>query len=162
MNKKLIAQFETNISAIWDLSDAEKIQKVSAYFQELLHESELKSDLLISLTEEKSSTELLRSIKDGFILTAYTESEGQYRSPHNHGAGWVIYGILDGEMEMSTYEFNAKLIFKESYSLEPKDFKVYLPDQIHDTRGKAIKSVVLRFTSCDLKQEEREGRMKRF
>ena len=162
MKKKIIEQFETNISEIWHLNAAEKILKASIYFQELLNDAELKSDIVSQFTNDKNSIELLRSVKDGFILTAYTEPEGQHRSPHNHGAGWVIYGIIDGKMEMCTYEFNGKLIFKESCSLEPKDFKVYLPAQIHDTRGIAIKSIILRLTSCDLKQEEHEGRMKRF
>ncbi len=162
MNKNLIEQFENNISTVWNLSEAEKIFKSSNHFQELLKKPEFKNDLLSRFTESKTSIELLRSAKDGFILTAYTEPEGQYRSPHNHGAGWVIYGIIDGEMEMATYEFTNELVFKEKYSLKPKDFKVYLPGQIHDTRCLATKSVILRFTSCDLKKEELEGRMKRF
>lgn len=162
MNKNLIEQFKKNISTIWHLNEAEKILKSSAYFQQLLNEPEFKNKVVSQLTEEKSSIELIRSAEEGFILTVYSEPEGQHRSPHNHGSGWVIYGIIDGKMEMSTYEFNGKLIFKENYSLEPKDFKIYLPGQIHDTRCKANKSIILRFTSCDLKQEEREGRMKRF
>lgn len=162
MNKSLIEQFDKNISAIWQLSEAEKILKASNYFQKLLNEAEFKGESAPQFTEEKSSIELLRSVRDGFILTAYTEPEGQHRSPHNHGAGWVIYGIIEGKIEMSTYEFNGKLIYKETYNLKPKDFQVYLPGQIHDTRCKINQSIILRFTSCDLKQEEREGRMKRF
>ena len=38
----------------------------------------------------------------GFVLLAHTEAEGRYRAPHDHGESWVIYGVLQGVMEMAT------------------------------------------------------------
>ena len=39
---------------------------------------------------------------------------------------------------------------------------MYLPGDIHDTRRVSSDVLMLRFTSCDLKVEDREGRMTRY
>ena len=36
----------------------------------------------------------------GFVLLAHTEYAGLYRPPHDHGRGWVIYAMQQGEIEM--------------------------------------------------------------
>lgn len=162
MSQHIINQYEKNISKIWNLDTGTKQIKAFNYFETLLSEPLFKSHLIEKFSNNITSIELIRSIDHGFILSAYTEIKDQYRQPHNHGNGWVIYGVIDGAMKMKTYEINEQLKEKEVYVLHPRDLKIYLTGQIHDTLGVADKSIVLRFTSCDLKQEERAGRMKKF
>lgn len=161
--KNLTHVFETKVSQAWQHNENEKISAASAEFQKLLQNAEFHSHLTAQFsTMCGGQIELLRSQEHGFILTAYAEKQDVYRQPHNHGNGWVIYGVIGGQMEMHTYELANGLAVKEADMLYSNDFKVYLQGQIHDTKGIAKKSIVLRFTSCDLKKEESEGRMKRF
>lgn len=112
--------------------------------------------------------ELYRDSEHGFVLLAYAEEEGTYRVPHDHGSGWVIYAVQSGEMEMGTYSrtINQKgqlsLVRRESFRMRPGDCKVFLPGDIHDTRCISPSALILRFTSCDLKDEDRAGRMIRY
>lgn len=162
MKQNFLTRFEDATAAIWPLPEAEKISAASVLFRELLIDPVFQTDLIAQLQQGPGPVELLRSAAHGFVLTGYADAADQYRAPHNHGDGLVLYGIVDGEMEMSTYGFNGQLELQERYTMRPGDFKIYRPGDIHDTRGVASRSVVLRFTSCDLKQEERAGRMKRF
>lgn len=116
----------------------------------------------------EASRELFRDPKHGFVLTAYSEREGRYRIPHDHGSGWVVYAVVKGEMKMETYSRAIsqrgvlELVRRDSSLVLPGDSKVYLPGDIHDTLCVSSSALILRFTSCDLKKEELEGRMIRY
>jgi len=103
-----------------------------------------------------------------FILYAYSEINGTYRIPHNHGNGWVIYAVVEGAVEMGTYinwekpNGHSQLILKDRKILGSGDARIYYPGEIHDTRCLSKDALILRLTSCDLKVEDAEGRMKRF
>jgi CRP-like cAMP-binding protein len=118
----------------------------------------LKNELLL-----KETKEIYRDEKWGFVFTAYTENKDQYRIPHDHGDGWVIYTVVSGIMEMGSYsQDTGKIVRGSSDRLQSGESRVYLPGDIHDTRCLSDRVIILRFTSCDLKIEEREGRMKRY
>ena len=152
-------KYITNIVTIWDLSSDSFVSQCHHIIDLMTTDSLLKKWIL-KLLKEKESVELYRDKKHGFVLTAYTEEFGQYRVPHNHGNGWVIYSVVSGEMEMGSYDQNLYLInFDRIHS---GSSRVYFPGDIHDTRCLSQEVVILRFTSCDLKVEEKEGRMKRF
>lgn len=110
-----------------------------------------------------ANKELYRDADNGFVLLAHTEESGQYRAPHDHGRGWVIYGVQRGEMEIGTYarvldeQGRVRLVRRESYRLCPGETRVYLPGDIHDTRCTAGPVLYYRFTDRDLKKEESEG-----
>lgn len=90
-------------------------------------------------------------------------TNGQYRPPHDHGRGWVIYGVQQGEMEIGTYsrvqepDGSGRLVRRETYLLRPGETRVYLPGDIHDTRCTKGPVLYYRFTDRDLKKEESEG-----
>ena len=98
----------------------------------------------------------------------HTAELGQYRPPHDHGSGWVLYAVGTGTMEMSTYHraVNPKgelhLVRRETYQLQPGDCRAFLPEDIHETRCLSERAILLRFTSCDLREEERAGRIIRY
>lgn len=107
--------------------------------------------------------ELYRDQDHGFVLTIYTENKDQYRIPHDHGSCWVVYAVIKGIMEMGSYHLVDSGIQRfDLYHLKAGDVKVYLPGEIHDTLCLSEEATILRLTSCDLKVEEMEGRMRRY
>ena len=73
--------------------------------------------------------ELYRDPMHGFVLLAHTEYEGLYRPPHDHGRGWVIYAIQQGEIEMGTYgriddpDGSVRLVKRGSTLIRPGGFR---------------------------------------
>lgn len=120
-------------------------------------------EIVLSL---QSSKELFRDKDTGFILTAYTEKLGQYRKPHDHGSCWVIYAVMSGTTRMRTFSktSNAETEIDQLTvtDLNSGDSRLFLEGEIHDTYCLSEQVVILRLTSCDLRTEEGEGRMKRF
>lgn len=104
--------------------------------------------------------ELYRDPVHGFLLLAHTEAEGRYRPPHDHGRSWVIYGVLDGEMEMGTYapiagaDGTPRLVKRDTTRVRAGDVQVYLPGDVHDTRCISGPAIQFRFTERDLSLEQ--------
>ncbi len=152
----------------WGPLSSETAAAFKGLVEELARDPETAAWLAETFRESPGGAELYRDPERGFVLTAYTESAGQYRVPHDHGSGWVIYVVHAGVMEMGTYAAivdqrgELRLVRRERYRMIPGEAKVFLPSDIHDTRCISESVTVLRFTSCDLKKEDREGRMIRF
>lgn len=122
------------------------------------------------------SQELYRDPKHGFVLLAHSEPVDLYRPPHDHGAGWVIYSLSRGEMEIATYARvedrvedrlgdaagQVRLVQRDVSTLRAGEARVYLPGDIHDTRCVSGPCLLFRFTERDLKQEDRDGRLNRY
>ncbi len=112
--------------------------------------------------EAPANKELHRDPAHGFVLLAHTEQEGLYRPPHDHGRGWVIYAIQQGEIEMGTYaritglDGSIKLVKRDSTLVRPGMVQVYLPGDIHDTCCISGPALLFRFTERDLKREDKE------
>lgn len=105
------------------------------------------------------SRELHRDPTHGFLLLAHSETTGLYRPPHDHGRGWVVYALQQGEMEISTYARvedakGVRLVKRDTSLLRPGEARVYLPGDIHDTRCLHGPSLLFRFTERDLKRED--------
>ncbi|MCB9764347.1 MAG: hypothetical protein H6739_31530 [Alphaproteobacteria bacterium] len=110
---------------------------------------------------------LHRDPDHGFLLLTHPEQPGLYREPHDHGAGWVVYAVVEGAVEMGTWGWvadgdGARLVRRERYRMGPGDARVYLPGDIHDTRCLSEGLRMLRLTSCDLSVERAEGRMRNY
>jgi hypothetical protein len=112
--------------------------------------------------EAPAYKELYRDPKRGFVLLAHTEYADLYRPPHDHGRGWVIYAMQQGEIEMGTYarvegpDGSVQLVKRDSTLVRPGQAKVFLPGDIHDTRCITGPALLLRFTERDLKKEDKE------
>ncbi len=126
-------------------------------------------DWLKELHCEKPSAKLLyQDPEHGFMLLAHSENKGNYRSPHNHGAGWVFYAVLSGEIEMTTYKQVTTpngithLVSRGSEIMKVGDCKIFLPGDIHDTRCLTENFLQFRLTSSDFKAEIKSDRMIRF
>ena len=110
-----------------------------------------------------ANRELYRDPDHGFVLLAHTEPAGLYRPPHDHGRGWVLYGLQAGEIEMGTYgrvedpDGRVRLVKRDESLLGPGQAQAYLPGDIHDTRCVIGPALLFRFTERDLKVEDREA-----
>jgi hypothetical protein len=162
---------ETFIGAVrssWGPLTTETVARAQQLLGELARAPETEPWLAALLREPPEDRELYRDPEHGFLLLTYAEREGRYRVPHDHGSGWVIYAVQHGEMEMGTYarvigaDGTASLVRRDVSRVRAGECRVYLPGDIHDTRCVSGDALMLRFTSCDLKVEQREGRMKRY
>ncbi|WP_293677854.1 hypothetical protein [uncultured Phenylobacterium sp.] len=116
-----------------------------------------------------ANRELHRDPVHGFVLLAHTETAGLFRSPHDHGRAWVVYGLQRGEIEMRTYgrvedaTGRIRLVQRDSTIMRAGQAFAYLPGDIHDTRCLSATALLFRFTERDLRVEDRvERRLTRY
>lgn len=168
MQNTTLENFIGKVSQQWSGLNTATVESVRQLLQELSQHS-VDTAWLAQLKQERpAAKELYRDPQHGFILLAHCETQGQYRQPHNHGAGWVFYTVLSGEMAMSTYQQlsgsggESRLVSRGSDILRAGQCRVFLPGDIHDTRCLSADFVQLRLTSTDFKAEQQAGRMLRF
>ncbi len=91
------------IEATWGSLTAKMASDCRLQLEQLLLTAASEDWLSALHRTQPISSELYRSPVNGFMLLAHTEQEGLYRPPHDHGRGWVIYAVQQGEIEMGTY-----------------------------------------------------------
>ncbi len=150
------------IRAAWGPLSTEVVAACQRHLEDLL-KAPVTEDWLSALHEEApANQELYRDPQHGFVLLAHSEYAGLYRPPHDHGRGWVIYAMQQGEIEMGTYarieetDGSVKLVKRDSTLVRPGHVQVYLPGDIHDTRCVTGPALLYRFTERDLKKEDKE------
>lgn len=158
-----LEMFIENVRSIWGPLSTERVASCRQQLEKLLEASNTEEWLAALHLEGLAQKELYRDTTKGFVLLAHTEPEGLYRPPHDHGRGWVIYAIQQGEIEMATYarieapDGSVKLVQRGSTLVRPGQAQVYLPGDIHDTRCISGPALLFRFTERDLKKEDREA-----
>ena len=157
--------FETLIEglrSVWGPLSTEVVAGCRQHLLELLKTPPTEEWLAALHKEAPANQELYRDPAHGFVLLAHTEQAGLYRPPHDHGRGWVIYAIQQGEIEMGTYarmenpDGSVELVKRGSTLVRPGQVQVYLPGDIHDTRCMTGPALLFRFTERDLKKEDKE------
>ena len=152
------------IKSAWGPLSAEVVAACRGHLEDLLKASATEEWLAALHKEAPATKELYRDPTHGFVLLAHTEPEGLDRPPHDHGRGWVIYAMQQGEIEMGTYvrleqpDGSVRLVKTGSTRLRPGQVQVYLPGDIHDTRCMAGPALLFRFTERDLTKEDKEER----
>ncbi len=150
------------IRSVWGPLDTEVVVRSRDYLKELLKAPVTQEWLATLHREAPTHRELARDPVHGFMLLAHTEPAGLYRPPHDHGRGWVIYALQQGEIEMGTYarveqpDGTVRLVQRDSTLVRPGQVQVYLPGDIHDTRCTTGPALLFRFTERDLRKEDRE------
>ena len=123
---------------------------------------------LADLLAERPATRELHREAQGFMLLAHAEDRGLYRPPHDHGRGWVVYGVQSGELEIGSYARvpdakGDRLVRRDTIILRPGEARAYLPGDIHDTRCLTEAALLFRFTDRDLRHEDQvERKLTRF
>jgi hypothetical protein len=166
--KNALETFIDDLRAAWGPLTTETVARCERLLAVLTRAPETESWLEPLLRERPAGKELYRDPDHGFLLLTHAEQRGTYRVPHDHGSGWVIYAVQHGEIEMGSYarvlgvDGQPYVVRRDVGLLRAGDVRVYLPGDIHDTHCVSDEVRMLRFTSVDLKVEEREGRMKRY
>ena len=162
MNKNSLHEFSAATSSAWGPLSSELVAECSRQLQTLLQASPTEPWLAALHEKQPANEELYRDPAHGFVLLSHTETAGLYRPPHDHGRGWVIYALQQGEIEMGTYarietpDGNVRLVKRNSTLLRAGQVQVYLPGDIHDTRCISNTALLFRFTERDLKIEDRQ------
>lgn len=166
--KNNIESAVSKIQRYWRSPEMSSVSGIRSVMETLARDLKVRDLLQDRLRGVSNALELHRDQENGFILLAYSESQGHYRIPHDHGEAWVAYAVASGEVEMGSYfKFGLpngqhRLILKEREKLSSGETRIYFPGEIHDTRCLSEDAVILRLTSADLKEEERLGRMHRY
>lgn len=159
--------FVAAVQADWGPISTEVVAQCRLHLDRLTLSAESENWLAALLAERPATRELHRE-PESFMLLAHAEREGLYRSPHDHGRAWVVYGVQSGALEIGTYvkvenPEGGRLVQRETIVLRPGEARAYLPGDIHDTRCLTDDALVLRFTERDLRHEDQvERRVTRF
>ncbi len=164
-----LAKAVAGIGSIWGPLSSELVAGCRRHLEELLKTPSTEAWLAALHAQAPANQEMARDPVHGFVLLAHTEHAGLYRPPHDHGRGWVIYAMQQGEIEMGTYarienpDGSVKLVKRDSTLVRPGQVQVYLPGDIHDTRCVSGPALLFRFTERDLKKEDKvEHRLTRY
>jgi hypothetical protein len=160
--KNALETFVEKVRQIWGPLTSELVADCRRQLEELVKAPSTEEWLAALHRDAPAYKEMYRDPSHGFVLLAHTEQAGLYRPPHDHGRGWVIYAIQQGEIEMGTYarieipDGNVTLVKRDSTLVRPGQVRVYLPGDIHDTRCISWPALLFRFTERDLKKEDKE------
>lgn len=159
MTETALDRFARRVGAGWGTLTSALLADCSAQLAALIQAPRHEDWLAALCRERPESRELYRDPVHGFVLLAHTEAEGRYRAPHDHGTSWVLYGVLQGEMEMGSYARvdvaceGSRLVKRGSTIVRPGHVQAYLPGDIHDTLCIDGPAIQFRFTSRDLRRE---------
>jgi hypothetical protein len=160
MARNTLEEAMASVSAVWGPLTTELVEASRLHIEALAKASPDEPWLAGLHRDQPSSRELYRDPVHGFVLLAHVEKAGLYRAPHDHGRGWVIYTVQQGESEMGTYarvegaDGVARLVRRNSTLVKPGQAQVYLPGDIHDTLCVAGPALLFRFTDRDLRKED--------
>jgi hypothetical protein len=153
-----------SVRSAWGPLGSELVAACRLHLEQLLQAPATEAWLAALLRDAPEYQELYRDPAHGFVLLAHAEYAGLYRPPHDHGRGWVIYAVQQGEIEMATYvrvqgpDGSVQLVKRDATLVRPGQAKVFLPGDIHDTRCMTGPALLFRFTDRDLNKEDKEER----
>jgi hypothetical protein len=156
----ILEETMARVSAIWGPITTELVEASRLHIEALAKGSPDEPWLAELHRDQPASRELYRDPIHAFVLLAHVEKTGLYRPPHDHGRGWVIYAVQQGESEMGTYgrvrgpDGNVRLVKRNATLVKSGQAQVYLPGDIHDTLCVAGPALLFRFTERDLKKED--------
>ena len=169
MVKDSLEAFIERVRTVWGPLSSELVASCRQYSEALLKASATEEWLAALVRDAPAYQELYRDPTHGFVLLAHAEYAGLYRPPHDHGRGWVIYAVQQGEIEMATYvriedpDGKVRLVKRDATLVRAGQVKVFLPGDIHDTRCVTDPALLFRLTERDLKKEDKEdGRVTRY
>jgi hypothetical protein len=164
MPNSTLETFVGRVTSDWGLLTTELVARCRRHIESLVQASPSEPWLAQLHASAPQSQELYRDPDHGFVLQAHTEQGGLYRPPHDHGRGWVIYAMQQGEIEMGTYgrvedaQGRVRLVERDRTIVRAGQAQVYLPADVHDTRCLSDSALLFRFTDRDLKVEDKEAR----
>jgi predicted metal-dependent enzyme (double-stranded beta helix superfamily) len=67
----------------------------------------------------------------GFCICAHVYGDAAFGDPHDHGAGWAIYGQATGSTEMTDWRIVEKGNGEEPTLVEPEKTYTLVPGDVH-------------------------------
>jgi hypothetical protein len=169
MTNSALETFIADVRSAWGPLASPVVAACRRSLAQLTLTSEREPWLASLHADRPEGRELHRDPEHGFVLLAHVERAGLYRPPHDHGRGWVVYAVQQGEIEVRTFarieepDGAVRLVQRDSTILRPGIALAYLPGDIHDTRCLTETALEFRFTERDLKIEDRvEHRVTRY
>lgn len=169
MPNNSLQKFVEQVRAAWGPLTTELVTECQRHLAELLKAPASEAWLAELHRTAPANQQLYHDPEHGFVLLAHTEHAGLYRAPHDHGRGWVIYAMQQGESEMRTFapvedpSGSIRLVQRNSTRVQSGQVQVYLPGDVHDTRCRSQSALLFRFTDRDLRVEDRiERRLTRY
>jgi hypothetical protein len=168
MTDDALTTFIAQTRSVFGPLTSERVAAVRAGLEQLARAPASEPWLAALHRAAPASQELHRDPTHGFVLLAHTEPAGLYRAPHDHGRSWVIYALQRGAMEIGTYartedpDGRVRLVQRDASILRAGEARIYLPGDIHDTRGLGEPSLLFRFTARDLKSVAEAPRVTRY
>ena len=163
MSEVALERFIEQTRSAWGPLSTELVATLSHGLEGLLAASPFERWMADLSRDRPAQVDLHRDGDLGFLLLGHAEQAGLYRPPHDHGRSWVLYGILEGEIEMGTYarfelpDGKDRLVRRGSTVLRAGQVQAYLPGDIHDTCCLTRSALLLRFTERDLKLDAVNG-----
>lgn len=162
MTADALRTFSRTVSQAWGPLTSELVAETRQALETLARSDGAEPWLAALHRDRPASEELYRDPRRGFVLLAHTEQQGLYRPPHDHGRGWVVYAVQDGEIEMGAYgrvedlDGAVRLVKRDSTVVRAGQALAYLPGDIHDTLCLTPTALLFRFTERDLRVEDRQ------
>lgn len=168
MTDHALAAFIAETRAVFGPLTTEMVAAVRAQLEQLAKAPGTEPWLAALHREAPVSKEIYRDPTHGFVLLAHTEPAHLYRPPHDHGRNWVVYALQRGAMEIGTFarvedpDGRVRLVQRDASTLRAGEARIYLPGDVHDTRGLGEASLLFRFTARDLKSDEESRLITRY
>jgi hypothetical protein len=169
MADSALKTFSHSVCSAWGPLTSDLVAHCRQQLKHLLNASRSEEWLATLHRKQPANEELYRDPTHGFVLLAHAEKAGLYRPPHDHGRGWVIYAVQEGEIAMCSYaptlsqDGHIQLVRRDSGLVCAGQLQVYLPGDIHDTRCMTDHALLYRFTDRDLRvEDQQEHRLTRF
>jgi len=160
-----LEQYVTAVRSVWgDGKDPDLPYRVKGLLEKLFSTTRSEDPWMAELIKEGNpAKELYRDLDHGFIQMGHIHQKGHANHPHDHGPCWVLYGVYQGEIHITTYRRTdsgtepgkAQLEKKDLHRLTPGVVYPYLSGEIHSTNAIHAPAVVFRFLSADLNQIKR-------
>ena len=126
-----------------------------------LSETETDAEWVQTLKREQLAKRCLHSDPDhGFMQMSHFHEGHRGNTPHDHGPYWVVYGVMEGRVDIPVYEVNAdgETVREVRVDrLSAGDAVAYLPGELHSTLVPTDEpAIVVRFLSQDLSKVPRQ------
>ena len=140
---------------IRDVLSAEQSEEGKRKICDLVSRAMLDADFVTThLTEDQCRPrKVLYEDPDlGFCICGHVYPGAAKGAPHDHGPSWAIYGLAEGDTEMTDWEIvrpgngDAPILVKpvRSYAMKPGDCHYYAAGDVHspDRSGKMVTRLI--------------------
>lgn len=159
-----LSNYITALRALWkedSATDPATALLVRNRMRQWLAETEADAEWVEVLKRDQLSKRCLHHDPDfGFMQMSHYHEGHRGNTPHDHGPYWVVYGVMQGRVDIPVYEVNSdgeSVTESRVDQLSAGDAVAYLPGELHSTLVPTDEpAIVVRFLSQDLSKVPRK------